>query len=83
MAIIYFIGMLVAFIINAATFSSNVGKEDKAFELNLSEKTVVTIMSASVAVFSWLFVIVFVLSYKNSYLANKLKTFFDNYSIHD
>lgn len=83
MAILYFTGMLVAFIINAATFSSNVGKEDYAFELSLSEKTIVTIMSFSSAAFSWLFVIVFVLSFKNRYLANKLKNFFDNYSIHD
>jgi hypothetical protein len=76
---IYIGGFVLAFIINAGMFtlnSSNVTVSD----IDLTDKVITTIMSLVGAIFSWLFIIVFVLSFKNSYIAKHLNNFFDNFS---
>jgi hypothetical protein len=73
---IYVIGFVAAFILNAATFLSNV-KVTNTHDLDLSDKTITAIMSVVGAFFSWLFIIVYILSLKNSYLALKVKAIFN------
>jgi NADH:ubiquinone oxidoreductase subunit 6 (subunit J) len=80
--IIYLVGVLVAFTINCVMFVENKSRIE-TYEMDLSDKTLTTVMSLIGAFLSWFFLIMLVLSRKNSYLANRMKQFFENYSMHD
>lgn len=77
--IIYIVGFIIAFTINAVMNIQNV-KEANILDIDLSDKVIVTSMSIVGAIFSWLFIIVFILSLRNGYVANKLKNIFSKYS---
>jgi len=78
----YLLGVVITFVINCTMFIENKNGL-RNYEMDLSDRTITVMFSLIGAFLSWFFLIMLLLSRRNSRIANRLKQYFDNYKMHD